>query len=244
MRRRRSPSSLIGWPKPCRVNHPMAGRVPSREQINASALLTRIARMEANFSQTASRTKKRKHMNDVPASKPGGSTSGGVSGAGGGSLIGGDAEPCGGKGIRHGVQWSVPEGQPRHLSVERVVLGVLGHREVVGLGIHDRVGGGVVHRDHQATAWLQHATQLGEGTGPVLQVVQDEGCDDVIELGVGERQRRGEVRDVQVGVVTQPLAGQVDHGCTHVEAGDDGAPGAQRCRQRPGTAPRVEDPAA
>jgi hypothetical protein len=65
----------------------------------------------------------------------------------------------------------------------------------------------VVHREDQATAWLQHATHLGEGAGPVLQVVQDEGCDDVIELGVGERQRPPEVRHVQVRVVTEPLAG-------------------------------------
>jgi hypothetical protein len=39
------PSSLIGWPKPCLVNHPMASRVPSREQITASPLLSRTARM-------------------------------------------------------------------------------------------------------------------------------------------------------------------------------------------------------
>ena len=39
------PSSLIGWPKPCRVNHPMANRVPSSEQTTASPLLSRIARM-------------------------------------------------------------------------------------------------------------------------------------------------------------------------------------------------------
>ena len=44
------PSSLIGWPKPCLVNHPMASRVPSREQITASPLLSRIARMWLNLS--------------------------------------------------------------------------------------------------------------------------------------------------------------------------------------------------
>ena len=82
------------------------------------------------------------------------------------------------------------------------------------------------------------------GTGPVLQVVEDEGCDDVMERGVGERQWRGKVRHVQVGVFTQPLAGQVNHGGTHVEADDKGTLGAQRSRQRPGTAPRVEDPMA
>src|SRR5207342_22345 len=62
-----------------------------------------------------------------------------------------DAKPRAGEGIRHGVQWSVPEGQDGALAIEGVVLGVSGEREVVGIGIHDRVGGGVVHRDDEAT---------------------------------------------------------------------------------------------
>jgi hypothetical protein len=40
------PSTLIGWPKPCRVNHPIAIRVPSSEQTTASAPLRSIARMK------------------------------------------------------------------------------------------------------------------------------------------------------------------------------------------------------
>jgi hypothetical protein len=35
-------------------------------------------------------------------------------------------------------------------------------------------------------------------------------------------------RHVHVGVFTQPLAGHVDHGRTHVEASDHGSVGAQR----------------
>jgi hypothetical protein len=45
-----------------------------------------------------------------------------------------------------------------------------------------------------------YPAQFGQRPAPVLQVVQHERCDDIIERGVGERQRAVQVGEVQVGV--------------------------------------------
>jgi hypothetical protein len=55
----------------------------------------------------------------------GGSSSAGVSVAGGRFADRRDAEPSSGEGVCHGVQWSVPEGQDDPVPVHEVVLGYL-----------------------------------------------------------------------------------------------------------------------
>ena len=93
----------------------------------------------------------------------------------------------------------------------------------------------------QPAAGPQHAPQLGQRRSPVLQVVQHQGRDDIIERAVGERERAAQVGHLQVRVVTEPPPGLLDHPGARVEAGQDGAPVAQRREQRAGAAACVED---
>ena len=61
---------------------------------------------------------------------------------------------------------------------------------------------GMVDGHDQATAGPQHAPQLGQRTGPVLQVIQHQGRDDVVEHTVGVGQRAAQVGDPQVRIGT------------------------------------------
>jgi hypothetical protein len=56
------------------------------------------------------------------------------------------------------------------------------------LTLHVGDGERVLNRRDEPPSGLEHAPQLGERSGPVLQVVQHQGCDDVVKRVVGERQ--------------------------------------------------------
>jgi hypothetical protein len=66
--------------------------------------------------------------------------------------------------------------------------------------------------------------------------VQYQGCDDIVALHVGEGKRATQVGHLQVRAITEPPPGQLHHPGALVEAGDDGAPVAQRGDQRTGAA--------
>ena len=70
---------------------------------------------------------------------------------------GGYTVPGRDEGVDHRVKWPVPEGQDRRLAVELVFLLVLPDGEVVLGWLGDHADRGVVDRQDQAAARLEHA---------------------------------------------------------------------------------------
>jgi oligopeptidase B len=160
----------------------------------------------------------------------------------------GDAEAGRGEGVGHRVQRPVPEAHRDGLAAHRPVLGPVVGREIVdllpGLALEADDGEGMVDRRDQPAAGPQHAPQLGKRWPPVFQVVQDQGGDDIVERGVGVRQRAVQLGHPQVRVVTEPPTGLLQHPGARVEAGHDGAPVAQRREMQARAAAGVENPPA
>jgi hypothetical protein len=168
-------------------------------------------------------------------------------GAGSRGRFADDVDPEAGRGERVGdrVQRPVPEGHQVLGVAEFPPLGGGAGREVVGSRrCGHMLDEGVVDGPDEAAAGLQHAPQFGQGRRPVLQVVQDQGGDDVVEPGVGEGQRAAQFGAFQHHALAEPPPGQLQHPGAGVEAGDDGAPLAQVCGHGAGAAAGVEDAAA
>jgi oligopeptidase B len=160
----------------------------------------------------------------------------------------GNPEAGRGEGVGHRVQRPVPEAHRDGLAAHRPVLGPVVGLEIVdllpGLALESDDGKGMVDRRDQPAAGPQHAPQLGQRRPPVLQVVQDQGGDDVVERAVGVRQRAAQLGHPQVRVGTEPPPGLLQHPGARVEAGHDGAPVAQRREMQARAAAGVEDPPA
>ena len=130
---------------------------------------------QRRFVQAASRTKKmkqRKRERPLRSAR----SSGGVSGAGGGSLTTEMRKPASVKARGHGVQWAVPIGQDGRFAVEGVFIGPLRDGEVVGIEVGQLEDGRMVHGQKEASTRSEDTPHLGERGRPVRQVVQHERC--------------------------------------------------------------------
>ena len=77
----------------------------------------------------------------------------------------------------------------------------------------------MVDRDQQTAARLEDSAKLAQRSGPIFQVVEDEGGDHVVKLGVPVRQQVGQVRDTEVGLWPQTFTRKPNHPGASVEAG-------------------------
>ena len=140
----------------------------------------------------------------------------------------GDPKAGRGEGVGHRVHRPVPEAHQGGLPAHGPFLGPAVGRQIAGLAPGQEIDRldckGMVDGHDQPAALCQHAPQLGERRPPVLQVVQHQGRDDIVERTVGERQRAIQVGHLQVGAVTEPPPGQLQHSGAFVDAGHDRTP--------------------
>ena len=97
------------------------------------------------------------------------------------------------------------------------------------------------HRDRPARA--HDARELGERRRGIVDVPEEVGERQVVERGVGKRQRVGRRLD-ELDAAVEPLAGASEHLGALVEAGDAKAPREQPRRDEPGARRHVEHAAA